>query len=123
MRRLSLVVRGLLIGLVLVVGAACSSAPVDPPPTDAVVIDVRTPAEFAEGHLRGAVNLDLQSGSFEQQVGDLATDGSYLVYCRSGNRSAKAAGIMRDLGFTQVTDAGGLQDAARTTGLPIVTGR
>ncbi len=123
MRRLVGVVRTLVLGLVLLVGvAACSAAPAEPVPADAVVIDVRTPAEFAEGHLEGAVNIDLQSGAFEQQVGELPADGSYVVYCRSGNRSAQAKGIMQQLGFAEVVDAGGLQDAARSTGLPIVTG-
>ncbi|MGC3953710.1 MAG: rhodanese-like domain-containing protein [Propionicimonas sp.] len=111
-----------MLGLVLVVGVACSSAPAESVPADAVVIDVRTPTEFAEGHLQGATNIDLQSGSFEQQVGELATDASYLVYCRSGNRSATAVEIMRGLGFTGVVDGGGLAAAAHSTGLPIVTG-
>lgn len=122
LRRLSKVARSLVLGLVLVVGVACSSAPAESVPADAAVIDVRTPAEFAEGHLQGATNIDLQSGSFEQQVGELATDASYLVYCRSGNRSATAVEIMRGLGFTEVVDGGGLAAAAQSTGLPIVTG-
>ncbi|MCL3862235.1 rhodanese-like domain-containing protein [Actinotalea sp. K2] len=65
-----------------------------------VVLDVRTPAEFAEGHLPGAVNLDLSSGEFPQQVAALDTDLAYAVYCRSGNRSDQALAIMRESGFT-----------------------
>ena len=52
----------------------------------------------------------------------LPVDGDYVVYCRSGNRSAQAAAIMAGLGFENVTDAGGIQSASGATGLPIVTG-
>ena len=90
--------------------------------TDTVIIDVRTPEEFASGHLEGAVNINLQSGQFEQEVGTLPLDGEYLVYCRSGNRSAQAVSIMQDLGFTDLTDLGGLDAAAQATGIPVVTG-
>ncbi|MCW5952408.1 MAG: rhodanese-like domain-containing protein [Propionibacteriaceae bacterium] len=123
MRSLVGVMRSLVLGLVVLLGvAACSTTPAVVMAPEAVVVDVRTPAEFAEGHLEGALNIDLQSGSFEQQIGALPTDGSYVVYCRSGNRSAQAAGIMAKLGLEQVVDAGGLQSAAQVTGLPIVTG-
>ena len=51
---------------------------------------------------------------------DLDRDRAYIVYCRSGNRSAAAAARMRDLGFTDVVDAGGFAEAAEATGLEIV---
>lgn len=69
-----------------------------------VVLDVRTPVEFAGGHLAGAVNIDFQSGTFETDVAALDADGEYLVYCRSGVRSAKAVATMQDLGFVRVTN-------------------
>lgn len=117
------VIRSLVLGLVLLVGVgACAAAPAEPPAPDAVLIDVRTPAEFAEGHLEGAVNIDLQSGDFEQLIAALPQDGDYVVYCRSGNRSGQAVEIMHGLGFENLVDAGGLQSAAAATGLPIVTG-
>ena len=116
-------VLGLLAGLaVLLSMTACSTGPAEVPVAGAVVIDVRTPQEYAAGHLQGATNIDVQSGSFEQQVSALETGGNYVVYCRSGNRSARAVELMTKLGFQHVVDAGGLQDAARTMGLPIVTG-
>ena len=116
--------RGLLAGLAVLLGmTACSAGPAEPPVAGSVVIDVRTPQEYAEGHLQGAMNIDVQSGSFEQQVSELETGGSYVVYCRSGNRSARAADLMAKLGFQHVVNAGGLQDAAHATGLPIVTGQ
>lgn len=124
-RGLAGVMRGLVLGLVLLVGvSACAPAPApeEPIAADAVLIDVRTPAEFAEGHLAGAVNIDLQSGSFEQEIAALPLAGDYVVYCRSGNRSGQAVEIMRKLGFDNLVNAGGLQDASRTTGAQIVTG-
>jgi len=88
----------------------------------AEVIDVRTPAEYAEGHLDGAVNIDIQDQAlFEAAIADLDPDAAYVVYCRSGNRSAAATAQMTAAGFTDVTDAGGLQAASAATGLEIVT--
>lgn len=84
----------------------------------AVVLDVRTPEEYAEGHLRGARNVGLADG-FEQAVAALPRTGRYVVYCRSGNRSAQAAAIMKGLGFTDVADAGGL-DALASAGGDVV---
>jgi len=106
--------------LALATGCAASAPSAIEVGDATVVVDVRTPSEYAEGHLEGAVNLDLQSGRFEQEIAGLPTDGDYVVYCRSGNRSAQAAAIMKDAGFAAVRDAGGLQDAAAATGLAIV---
>ena len=89
--------------------------------SDTVIIDVRTPGEYASGHLDGAVNIDVQSPEFDGLVSALPADGAYVVYCRSGNRSAQAFARMAGLGFTDLTDAGGLDAAAGATGLPIVT--
>ncbi|MFD4470048.1 rhodanese-like domain-containing protein [Rhodococcus sp. NPDC058505] len=90
--------------------------------TPVVLIDVRTPAEFAAGHLDGARNIDLQSAAFDSSIAALDPDAAYLVYCRSGSRSAQAVARMEAAGFTRLTDAGGLDAAAESTGLPIVTG-
>lgn len=74
------------------------------------VIDVRTPAEYAEGHLAGARNIDLSADTFDDLVSELDRDATYVVYCRTGARSADATARMADLGFTDVLDAGGLSD-------------
>ena len=66
---------------------------------DFVVLDVRTPEEFAQGHLEGAVLVDYRSPGFRGEVAGLSRTKTYLVYCRTGNRSASALGIMRELGF------------------------
>ena len=84
------------------------------------VIDVRTAAEFAEGHVQGARNLDIQNGDFEAALADLDKSLSYNVYCRSGNRSATAVAMMRNAGFINVVDLGSKEDAAKTLALPIV---
>ncbi len=83
------------------------------------IIDVRTAEEFAEGHLEGAINIDVESGDFEQLVGDLDIEGEYQLYCRSGRRSAIAKEKMLELGFTNVTDLGSLEEAAEATGIAI----
>jgi phage shock protein E len=84
------------------------------------VVDVRTPAEFAEGHLEGATNLDIEGGQFTTAIADLPRDEPYMVYCRSGRRSSAAAQAMIDAGFTDVYDLGAITDWAGA-GLPVVT--
>jgi len=79
---------------------------------DLTVIDVRTPAEFAEGHLADAELLDIYEAAFRDEIDGLDRDGSYVLYCRTGSRSGQAAAFMQDLGFTEVYDAGGLADLA-----------
>lgn len=72
-----------------------------------VVIDVRTPAEVADGIVDGALNIDFQAPGFRERISELDRGGAYLLYCRTGNRSAQAAAIMDELGFTDVIDGGG----------------
>lgn len=85
-----------------------------------MIIDVRTPAEFAGGHLDGAVNIDIQSPDFASRIDELARDGSYVVYCRSGNRSGMAMAQMLDMGFTEVSNAGSVEEASASLGVAIV---
>lgn len=121
MRRAFLALTATLASVLVVTGCAGSGEPTIE--TDgAVVVDVRTPAEYASGHLEGAVNLDVEDqAAFAASLTTLDPDDPYVVYCRSGNRSAAAAGQMSAAGFTDVTDAGGLQAASDATGLPVVT--
>jgi rhodanese-related sulfurtransferase len=85
------------------------------------VIDVRTAEEFANSHVIGAVNLDLENGAFLAELADLDKNVGYALYCRSGRRSAIAAELMATAGFTEVRDLGTLELAAQSLGLPIVT--
>lgn len=86
------------------------------------MVDVRTPAEFAAGHLEGATNIDIEANDFAMKIAKLDKNASYLVYCRSGNRSAQAKSKMSATGFTHVTDGGAMEAAATKTGKKIVKG-
>ncbi|MFC5929459.1 hypothetical protein D6T64_19500 [Cryobacterium melibiosiphilum] len=112
----------LVLALTAVFGLAACAPTADPIEVTAntVVIDVRTAAEYDAGHLEGAVNIDVESADFDALVGALPTDGEYVVYCASGNRSSGAVLRMADLGFTAVTDAGGISAAESATGLAVV---
>ena len=88
----------------------------------AIIIDVRTTEEFAAGHLDGAVNYNVEDGTLEQALPSLDPNANYVVYCRSGRRSAVAVDLMKDNGFTQIADLGSLDDAADTTGFVIING-
>jgi rhodanese-related sulfurtransferase len=73
----------------------------------AQIVDVRTPEEFAQGHLKGAVNIDFYSPTFEKDLAQLKKDQPVMVYCRSGGRSGKAATKMGEMGFSKVVDLSG----------------
>jgi rhodanese-related sulfurtransferase len=87
----------------------------------AVLIDVRTPEEFAEAHIEGALLVDVSDPAFDEAIAQLPADGTYVVYCRSGNRSAAATARMAELGFQELYDMGGIIDWV-DAGLPVVTG-
>jgi len=101
--------------------AGCASAEPVEITADTVIIDVRTPGEFASGHLEGAVNIDIQSPDFAAQVMELDKDGEYFIYCRSGNRSGQAISQMDKMGFTDMTNGGGVQQASDISGIDVVT--
>lgn len=86
------------------------------------VVDVRTPAEFAQGHLEGAVNIDVSAPEFASRISTLDPAGSYAVYCRSGNRSATAVAAMTAAGFTDVYHLDGGTGAWVDSGRDLVTG-
>ena len=69
---------------------------------DFIILDVRTTSEFQAGHIEGAVNIDVNLPLFIEELEQLDRDATYLVYCRSGNRSRTALTIMEDLGFTRI---------------------
>jgi rhodanese-related sulfurtransferase len=72
-----------------------------------ITVDVRTPGEFMTGHIQGAQNIDFESGNFENEISTLDKNGTYAVYCRSGNRSGQAVAIMHDAGFHNVYNLNG----------------
>jgi len=85
-----------------------------------IILDVRTPEEFAAGHLDGAVLVDIKDPSFDEKLTALDPSVPYVVYCRSGNRSAQAVERMKAAGFTDLTDLGSLENASSKTGIAIV---
>lgn len=82
-------------------------ATIDP---NTVFIDVRTPEEFASGHVDGALNIPVSEiNAVQEHVAD--KDTPVVLYCRSGNRAGRALTAMQNMGYTDVVNAGGLQDA------------
>ena len=102
--------------------SSCSSAGQEPVQLseDAIVLDVRTPEEFAGGHLEGAQLLDFNSGEFAAALPSLDPEAEYVIYCRSGNRAGQAAALMEKAGIGAATNAGSLEQAAKATGLAVV---
>ncbi len=85
----------------------------------ATLIDVRTVEEYAEGHITGSLNLDINNPGFEENVKMLDPNKEYAVYCASGVRSGKAAELMRKNGFSSVyTLTGGIK-TWKEKGLPL----
>lgn len=87
---------------------------------NAIVLDVRTPGEFAEGYLDKAINIDINGSNFESEISKLDKNKTYFVYCLSGKRSASAASYMRSNGFTSVINLDGGILAWQAKKLPIV---
>lgn len=75
------------------------------------LVDVRTPEEFSAGYIPGAINISLQE--LQQKMNHIPKDKPVIVYCRSGNRSAFAANLLIQAGYTEVYDLGGIIDWVR----------
>lgn len=74
---------------------------------DVQLIDVRTPEEYKEGHIKGAKNIDFFSEDFVEQFEEMDKNEPVYIYCRSGNRSAKASKKLSDAGFKNIIDLEG----------------
>jgi len=85
-----------------------------------VILDVRTPQEYAEGHLANAANIDFNRSDFAQKIGKLDKSKTYLVYCRSGHRSASAVEIMKSQSFQTIYNLDGGITKWTTDNHPIV---
>jgi phage shock protein E len=72
-----------------------------------ITLDVRTPGEFNQGHIEGALLVDFQSGNFENEIASLDKSKTYAVYCRSGSRSGQAVKVMSEAGFTNIYNLNG----------------
>ena len=72
-----------------------------------VLIDVRTPEETAQGMIEGAMQLDFRNPNFETEIDKLDKNKTYLIYCRSGNRSGKTCAMMAQKGFKEMYNLAG----------------
>lgn len=87
----------------------------------AMVIDVRTPDEFNDGHLEGAERIGIADDDFLSRIDQLDKSANYYIYCRSGNRAGQAIDAMRDLGFSgDLVNGGSVGNASAQTGLAVV---
>ena len=126
--------RAAMVALLLVLAAACGGPPAGSPVGSSVgssaasaiqkpsaakavgmmgtatIIDVRTPAEYAAGHIAGAQNIDVEAADFGSKIAALDKTAPYLVYCHSGRRSGIAATQMAAAGFTNIVDGGAMAD-------------
>ncbi len=75
---------------------------------DHLLIDVRTPEEFASGHIAGAINISVET--IANRLNEIPQGQTLVLYCRSGNRSAQAAQILAEAGYTDIHDLGGIND-------------
>ena len=104
-------------------------AMVDPAGAEAIlaaggveIIDVRTPEEFAEGHLPGADLIDISDPDFVDRIEALDRSATYFVYCRSDNRSGQATALMADLGFDSIYELEGGTIAWLSSGRTLTSG-
>lgn len=84
------------------------------------ILDVRTAKEFADGHVAGAVNIDVNQTDFAQKIDQLDRSKTYIVYCRSGRRSSKAVSIMASKGFKNLYNVSDGFVGWNKNGLPFV---
>ena len=73
-----------------------------------IVLDVRTPEEFAQGRIANSINIDVLSDYFMADIAGLDKDAQYAIYCRSGKRSVDAATAMDEIGFSTINLTGGI---------------
>ncbi|MGV3538318.1 MAG: rhodanese-like domain-containing protein [Rufibacter sp.] len=87
-----------------------------------VLVDVRTPEEFAAGHLKNAKNSDWRGEQFGQEFQNWDKSKTYYLYCASGNRSGQALKLMQKNGFQHVYNIGGFKDL-KTAGVKSTKGK
>ena len=100
--------------------AALAAAQKAASPAQAItILDVRTPEEFAEGHLKGALNIDIASPTFQKSLQALDPSKTYLVHCAAGGRSTRSLSSLQRLGFTSVIHLDGGLNEWKKAGLPL----
>jgi phage shock protein E len=84
-----------------------------------VILDIRTPSEFADGHIDKAVNVDFYDKAFGEKIGKLDKSKTYLVHCAAGGRSTKSLDQFKAKGFTNVVHLDGGFNAWKEAGQPV----
>ena len=87
---------------------------------DFVILDVRTPEEFAEGHIEKAVNLNYYSETFRDDLNKLDKNKTYVTHCRSGSRSGKTLDLMKEIGFKEAYNMTGGIIGWKENGFPTI---
>jgi rhodanese-related sulfurtransferase len=87
---------------------------------DFIILDVRTLEEYDASHIDDSILIDYYSDDFGDEVSKLDRNKTYLVYCRSGNRSSGARDLMKELGFKEVYNMVGGIVKWEADGLPVV---
>ena len=85
-----------------------------------VILDIRTPGEFKSGHLAESVLIDFYSQTFAENLSRLNKEKTYLIYCRSGNRSSKSLEILKKLKFQKVYHMASGIRSWQSEGFPVV---
>jgi len=88
--------------------------------TDFIILDVRTPQEFKRGHIEKAILLDYYSKTYIDEFKRLDKSKTYLMYCRSGNRSGKILDLIKNMGFSHVYNMDQGIRGWRSLGFPVV---
>ena len=89
--------------------------------SDIVILDVRTPEEFQQGHLEGAINIDFHAADFQDQIRALSPRKTYLLHCRTGNRSGRTLPLMQEAGIQKIIHMDGGIESWRAVGLKTTT--
>ena len=84
------------------------------------ILDIRTPGEFQSGHLQSAILIDFYSQTFADQLGRLDKEKKFLIYCRTGNRSARSLEIFKKLKFQKIYHMANGISTWKSEGFPVV---
>jgi phage shock protein E len=82
-----------------------------------IIIDVRTPAEFAADHIAGAINIDHEVIARDIAQAGVGKDDRVILYCRSGRRSGLAMNTLKAMGYSRAENVGGIEQARKTLGV------
>lgn len=86
-----------------------------------IVLDIRTPEEYSEGHIEGALNIDFRDSDFEAKLAGLDKSKTYILHCHSGGRSGKANKTLEKMGFTDIAHLNRGIQGWRDSGQPQIT--